>query len=335
MRRSSWSRRGRRAVWVPAVLLALAIAAGPVVASPVVHLTLFSQQQVQTIAFEFAQSLGYFRNEGLDVTLEYFASGTTAFQVFQTGRGDIVFSGDVPSISYWAHTNHDYRLIAPVERETKGYELVVRSGIRTPQDLRGKVLATRVGSTGSHFFWAYLRKYGMTDHDITIKNMDGPTMVSALDRGDIDGFFLWAPFPQRALEVSGQKVHILADAGAVVSGYYTVIGVRAGWLPHNQDTVARFLRAAVEGQQYAAAHKGAVATYLHDKFGMSPTASSQQYDIEDWLLRFDPGFYHDFADFARWMRSVNMMDQPLAWSSFAYVDGLRAVNSRLVTPPPK
>ncbi len=227
MRRLCWPRHGTPTVWILAVLLTLPVAGCPVVAAPVFHLTLFSQQQVQTIAFDFAQSLGYFKQEGLDVTLEYFASGTTAFQVFRTGRGDIVFSGDVPAINYWAHTDHDYRVIAPVERETKGYALVAKSSIRTPQDLRGKVLATRVGSTGSHFFWAFLRKYGMTEADVTIKNMDGPTLISALDRGDIDGFFLWAPYPQRALEVSGQKVHVLADAGSVVSGYYTVLGVRA------------------------------------------------------------------------------------------------------------
>ncbi len=60
-----------------------------------------------------------------------------------------MFSGAVPAINYWAQTDHDYRVIAPVEREQNGYQLVVKSSIRTPQELRGKALATRIGSTGS------------------------------------------------------------------------------------------------------------------------------------------------------------------------------------------
>jgi NitT/TauT family transport system substrate-binding protein len=330
--RSFWCRAC--AAGILAILLLLPVR-GPALAAPLTPLTLFSQQQVQTIAFEFAQSLGYFKQEGLNVTFDYFASGTTAFQVFQTGRGDIVFSGDIPAIAYWAHTDRNYRVIAPVERETKGYEFVVKSSIRTPQDLRGKVIATRVGSTGSHFFWAFLRKYGMTEADVTIKNLDGPTMVSALDRGDIDGFFLWAPYPQRALEVSGSKVHVLADAGSVVSGYYTVLGVRADWLAGHREAVRGFLRAAVKSQRYVIVHKSAVVTYLDQKFGMSPQSSAAQYDIVNWLLRFDPAFYHDFGNFGQWMRSVKMIAEPLTWPSFVSLDGLRTVDPALAARPPQ
>jgi ABC-type nitrate/sulfonate/bicarbonate transport system substrate-binding protein len=332
-RRSAALRWG--AAWLLILLLALPLLWRAAGAAPLTHLTLFSQQQVQTIAFEFAHSLGYFKQEGLDVAFEYFASGTTAFQVFRTGRGDIVFSGDVPAINYWAQTDHDYRVIAPVEREQKGYELVVKSSIATPQDLRGKVLATRIGSTGSHFFWKYLRKYGMTEADVTIKNMDGPTMISALDRGDIDGFFLWAPYPQRAVEVSGSKVRVLADAGAVVAGYYTVIGVRAEWLSTHAPAVEGFLRAAVKGQQYALTHKSSVVKYVNQKYGLDPASSSAQFDNQQMLLRFDAAFYRDFADFAQWMQSAKMMKEPLAWSSFIYPDGLRKVDSALVAQPPK
>jgi len=321
------------AIGVLVVALMLPQWGSPAGASPATRITLFSQQQVQTIAFEMAQSLGYFKQEGLDVALEYFASGTTAFQVFQTGRGDVIFSGDVPAINYWAQTDHDYRVIAPVEREQKGYQLVVKSTVRTPQDLRGKLLATRIGSTGSHFFWKYLRKYGMTEADVTLKNMDGPTMVSALDRGDIDGFFLWAPYPQRALEVSGAKVHVLADAGAVAAGYYTVIGVRAGWLSSHKETVEGFLRASVKGQRYALAHKNDVVKYVDQKYGLDPASSSEQFDIQQMLLRFDQAFYRDFADFAQWMQSIKMIKEPLVWSSFVYTDALRKVDPALVVPP--
>lgn len=295
-------------------------------------ITLFSQQQVQTIAFEMADVQGYYREEGLEVMRRYFASGTTAFQTFQTGQGDIVFSGDVPSINYWASSGHDYRVIAPVEKNQKGYALVTKADIKTIADLSGKTIALREGSTGSHFIDRLKEKYKLTK--LSVKNMDGPAAVSALDKGDIDGFFYWAPFPARAIEVSGNRVHILATAGEVVSGYYTVLGARPKWLQENADTVERFLRASRRGQEYARTNRAEVITYVKEKYGLEEGPASTQYEQQQMALQFDEDFYRDFTSIAEWMQSQGMLKEPLIWSQFAYLDALRAIDSKLAPPVP-
>ena len=82
-----------------------------------------------------------------------FPSGTTAFQTFQTGQGDIVMTGDLPSVQYFFRTNGNYRTIAAMERDAKGYVAVARKDVRTPADLAGKTIATRVGSTWVRVHW--------------------------------------------------------------------------------------------------------------------------------------------------------------------------------------
>ncbi len=59
----------------------------PAGASTVTRITLFSQQQVQTIAFEMAQNLRYFKQEGLDVTIEYFGLRHNGVPGLQDGAG--------------------------------------------------------------------------------------------------------------------------------------------------------------------------------------------------------------------------------------------------------
>jgi ABC-type nitrate/sulfonate/bicarbonate transport system substrate-binding protein len=296
---------------------------------------LFSQQNVATSAFDMAQKLGYFAEEGIEVEFRYFASGTTAFQAFRAGQGDIVYSGDIPAIRNWAEAGQAYRVVAPVERSVKQYGIVARSTIQQPGDLRGKKIATRVGSTASHLVWAFLKKHGMTEKDVTILNMDGPAMVSALDRGDIDAFVLWSPYIERAQEVSGSKVRLLAYADAVVSGYYSIISAREEWVQQNGATLTKFLRAAVRGQEYVKRNKQEVVTYLNQKFGIDPKQVSGHYDVVEFLLKFDEAFYKDFAQFAAWMQETGSLKDPLAFGKFVATEPLQAVNPALVVPPPR
>src|SRR5882724_11710679 len=96
-------------------------------------LTLFGQPSVNNDAIWMAMEKGFYKEEGLDVTYRLFPSGTTAFQTFQTGQGDIVLSGDLPSVQYFFRVNGDYRTIAAIERDAKGYVVVAGKDIKTPQ----------------------------------------------------------------------------------------------------------------------------------------------------------------------------------------------------------
>src|ERR1700726_4417614 len=135
----------------------LALTAAQVQQAPL-KLTLFGQPSVNNDAVWMAIERGFYKEEGLDVTYRLFPSGTTAFQTFQTGQGDIVMTGDLPSVQYFFRANGDYRTIAAIERDAKGYVAVAGANIKTPQDLAGKTIATRVGSTGSWFISEYLTK---------------------------------------------------------------------------------------------------------------------------------------------------------------------------------
>lgn len=61
-------------------------------------LTLFGQPSVNNDSVWMALEKGLYKAEGLDVTYRLFPSGTTAFQAFQTGQGDIILTGDLPSV---------------------------------------------------------------------------------------------------------------------------------------------------------------------------------------------------------------------------------------------
>src|SRR3954467_15525413 len=211
-------------------------------------LTLFGQPSVNNDAIWMAIEYGYFKEQGLDVEYRVFPSGTTAFQTFRTGQGDIVMTGDLPSVQYFFNNPGQYQTIAAIERDAKGYVVIARKDIRKAQDLAGKSVATRVGSTGSWFISEYLSKNGVNPAAVAVKNLDTQLLPAALCKGDIAAFFIWQPIGSRTLEICPNDAHQLSDATGYVQGYL-VAGARPEFLnsADGADKVVRFLRAILKG----------------------------------------------------------------------------------------
>src|SRR5947208_15897962 len=92
--------------------------------------TLFGQPSVNNDAIWMAIEYGYFKEQGLEVDYRVFPSGTTAFQTFRTAQGDIVMTGDLPSVQYLFNNPGHYQTFVPIARDAKGYVLIARKDIR-------------------------------------------------------------------------------------------------------------------------------------------------------------------------------------------------------------
>jgi ABC-type nitrate/sulfonate/bicarbonate transport system substrate-binding protein len=298
-------------------------------------MTLFGQPSVNNDAIWMAFEKGYYQQEGLDVTYRLFPSGTTAFQSFQTGQGDIVMTGDLPSVQYFFRVKGDYRTIAVVERDAKGYVAVARKEITKPQDLLGKTVATRVGSTGSWFISEYLTKNGVDPSKVAVKNLDTQVLPAALCGGEIAAFFIWQPIGSRTLEICPDKSHYLTDATGYIQGYL-VAGALPEWLasPQGKDAAIRWLRATMKGRDVAEKDFTAVAAYAKAKLDLSEKATREQWDTNIRPLALDKIYYDDFCSLSRWAQAEKMTEQKIDFHQLTWPDGLRAINPIDAPPPP-
>jgi ABC-type nitrate/sulfonate/bicarbonate transport system substrate-binding protein len=315
-----------------ALLLNLAVAQTQPAA---IKLTLFGQPSVNNDSVWMAITKGFYAQEGLDVTYRLFPSGTTAFQAFQGGQGDIIMTGDLPSVQYFSRAKGDYRTIAVVERDSKGYVGVASNDIKTAKDLVGKTVATRVGSTGSWFISEYLIKNHIDPATVTVKNLDTQILPTALCGGDIAAFFIWQPVGSRALEICPDKAHYLTDATGYIQGYL-VAGARPEWLatPQGKDTATRWLRATIKGRDVAAKDLNAVAAYAAANLGLSEKATKDQWDTNIRPLALDKIYYSDFCSLSEWGRGANALDSRIDFNQLTWRDGLKDIDPKLVDPPP-
>ena len=308
---------------------------GSAAAQAPLKLTLFGQPSVNNDSIWMAIEKGFYKEAGLDVTYRLFPSGTTAFQTFQTGQGDIVMTGDLPSVQYFFRNNGNYRTIAAIERDAKGYVVVARKDITRPQDLVGKIIATRVGSTGSWFISEYLTKNGVDATKVTVKNLDTQVLPAALCGGEIAAFFIWQPIGSRTLEICPDKSHYLSDATGYVQGYL-VAGARPDWLasPEGKEIATRWLRATIKGRDVAQKDFAAVAAYAMAKLQLSEKATRDQWDTNTRPMAIDKVYYDDFCSLSKWAQGEKLTDQKVDFSRLTWTDGLKAIDPKLVDAPP-
>jgi ABC-type nitrate/sulfonate/bicarbonate transport system substrate-binding protein len=317
---------------IAALLLALVTGAQ---AQALKKLTLFGQPSVNNDAIWMALEYGYFKEQGLDVDYRVFPSGTTAFQTFRTGQGDIVMTGDLPSVQYFFNNPGQYQTFAAIERDAKGYVVIARKDVRKPQDLVGKPVATRVGSTGSWFISEYLTKNGVDPKSVPVKNLDTQLLPAALCKGDIAAFFIWQPIGSRTLEICPNDAHELSTAEGYIQGYL-VAGARPEFLNSKEgaDKVVRFLRAVMKGRAKAESDFKAVAAFAAKTYSLSEKATRDQWDTNIRPIALDKVYYDDFCSLSKWARSEGLTKEPLDFTKLTWPNGLRAIDPKLAQPSP-
>lgn len=322
----------RPIAWLLAATLLLA---GTAHAQALKKITLFGQPSVNNDAIWMALEHGYFKEQGLEVDYRVFPSGTTALQTFRTGQGDIVMTGDLPSVQYFFNNPGQYQTFAAIERDAKGYVVIARKDIRKPQDLVGKTVATRVGSTGSWFVSEYLAKNGVDPKSVPVKNLDTQLLPAALCKGDISAFFIWQPIGSRTLEICANDAHQLSDATGYIQGYL-VAGARAEFLSSadGADKVVRFLRAIIKGRARAESDFRAVAAYAAKTYSLSEKATRDQWETNIRPIALDRVYYQDFCSLSKWAQGAGLQSQPLDFAKLTWPNGLRAIDPKLAEAPP-
>jgi len=320
---------------IAGISAATLLAAGAAHAQALKKITLFGQPSVNNDSIWMAIEHGYFKEQGLDVDYRVFPSGTTALQTFRTGQGDIVMTGDLPSVQYFFNNPGQYQTFVAIERDAKGYVVIARKDIKKPQDLVGKTVATRVGSTGSWFVSEYLAKNGVDPKSVPVKNLDTQLLPAALCKGDISAFFIWQPIGSRTLEICPNDAHQLSDASGYIQGYL-VAGARPEFLasPDGSDKVVRFLRGILKGRAKAEGDFKAVAAFAAKTYSLSEKATRDQWETNIRPIALDKVYYQDFCSLSKWARGAGLTSQPVDFTKLTWPNGLRAIDPKLAEAPP-
>ena len=144
---------------------------------------------------------------------------------------------------------HDPKVFLHMDWSRGGDAVIVKRGINSVNDLRGKTIAY-AGFTPSVTFLAYmLESAGMSFNDVKLQEVPLPTdAANAFKGGKVDAAIVWSPDDEIAVrETPGSKVlQSTREASNIIADVYMV---KNDYLRKNKDKIAKFY----EGWMKAAA----------------------------------------------------------------------------------
>ncbi len=243
----------------------------PVTLSEVAHSVFYAPQYA-------AIELGYFEDEGIDLTLKNGVGADKVMTTLISGDADIGFMGSEASIYVYQEGSEDFAVNFAQLTQRAGNFLVGRT--EEPdfswQSLKGKkVLGGRAGGMPQMVFEYILRKNGIDpSRDLTIdQSIDFGLTAAAFTSSDADYTVEFEPYATTLEQEGNGKV--VASLG-VDSGYvpYTAYCARKSYLEQNPEIIQAFTNAIQRGLQYVNTHSAEeIAATIKPQFQETDTAS--------------------------------------------------------------
>ncbi len=285
---------------------------------------------VAAIPAYVAADKGFWAQEGLNVKTPMFSSGRLGLDALLSGSAEVMSVSETPLI-HAIQQGHSIYIVATVTRHRETKFIGRRDhGINGADDLKGKTLATLPGTNSDYFMYKFLQAHHIGKSDVRIVALQPPDMVSALVRGDIDGYFAWEPHIYYAQQQLGANA-IVIGPDDLYRGRHCV-AMNQDFVLKHPDIVVKLLKGLVKAEDYVHAHpdeaKAIVAKYTHTNRA-AIDALWPEYDVRVELRQ---ELLDILAAEGQWAATQGTSKVPVPnFKSYIYTVGLSTVRPDTVT----
>jgi NitT/TauT family transport system substrate-binding protein len=219
-----------------------------------------------------AKEKGYFKDAGLDVTIQKGAGNAQILGLIKGKQADFAaldFTGAEIQAGKGAFTN--WRAIAAIHQQTLvSIMTTADTGITKPTDLSGKTVATASGSVSELLFPAYAKLAGVDPKTVTIQGVQPTALNGLMAQRRVDALSTFLLSQTALHNVSKKQVVILPYSQYLSDLFGNAIITTPEIIASKRDLVQRFVKAAMQGLQYTLDHPDEAAQILHQA---EPTAA--------------------------------------------------------------
>jgi NitT/TauT family transport system substrate-binding protein len=282
IRKTNWSRMLRNAAIAAAPL---AFAVTPAAAQQKLTFLLNVPPAGYNAGFELAVEKGFYKDLGLDVTIEPGNGSQTTAQLLSVNKYDIGFADSAPAMKLIA-SGAKMKIIATIlQGNPNAVTALKKTGLKSAADMKGRKVAMPNAGSQPSMFPLVLAANNLKESDITLVNMPPQSMVAALLQGTVDVILGSVDQYDIQLKAQGQEFdsYLFIDSGAPTVS--TSIIATDDFLAKNPDVAKKFVAASLKGW-YAAIDNPAEGTAAMKK--MFPDANEKlapaQIDATKFLM---------------------------------------------------
>lgn len=219
-----------------------------------------------------AKEKGYFKDAGLDVTIQKGAGNAQILGLIKGKQADFAaldFTGAEIQSGQNKFTN--WRAIAAVHQQTLVSIMTTKdTNITKPTDLNGKTIATATASVSELLFPAYAKQAGLDPKTVKIQGAQPTALNSLMAQRKVDGLSTFL-LSKKALETASKKEVVVLPYSEYLSDLFgNAIIARDDVIASDKDEVKKFTEAILKGLQYTLDNPQEAAEIMHK---YEPTAA--------------------------------------------------------------
>lgn len=156
------------------------------------------------LPWQVAQEGKLFEANDVSVNLKWFDGYLESINALSASKLDAntqTLSDTISSVAAGA----DQVIVLVNDNSTGNDKIIVREGINSIADLKGKRVAVEEGTVDHFLLLQGLKKAGLTQNDIDFQPLETGAAAAAFVAGQVDAVGVFAPFTTKALERSGSK----------------------------------------------------------------------------------------------------------------------------------
>jgi NitT/TauT family transport system substrate-binding protein len=199
---------------------------------------------------------GYYKEEGLNVSIQPSKGTADAIRAVVSGIADIGFI-DLPSLVASGAAGGAIKIVA-VNYQKPPYcvfSLNPGANITEPKQMAGLEFGSSTSSFLPRIMQAFMAMHGVDGKTLKVVNIDGAArvpMLAARKVASVDQFIMSEPSIRRAVPDAKPICLFLGDHGLEI--YSNSIGTTDEYLTKNPEVVKKFIRASLRGWQFALAN---------------------------------------------------------------------------------
>jgi ABC-type nitrate/sulfonate/bicarbonate transport system substrate-binding protein len=307
--------------WIFTAFAGIALSSGAAIAQTRAQMTIATGVDPAFSQFYVAKEAGLFEKNGLDVTINTGPSGSAMVPFLINNQVHAAYGADLAGVINH-NIDNNIVIVADGTYLVKWLSVVGRN-VENLDGLKGKKIGISKG-TGSEIFWNRVVEKKKLDHaDYKIVNVEAPEMLAATERGDIDGFATWEPWPTRTLmSVKGTK--IVQDAEGIYNNINFVYMNRT-WIESNRETAEKFMTALTEANDLIGKDRPAAAKMVAKFLKMPVELATELMPKVEFNITLTDRALQTIKIAEEQLAKQNKLKAPLDYTKYVYPDLLKKV----------
>jgi ABC-type nitrate/sulfonate/bicarbonate transport system substrate-binding protein len=264
-----------------------------------------------------ANYYGYFKDEGLNVTIHWNQSGADIITVMAGGSAPLA-AGSMFGQVLFVNQGLPIRTIAALADISEAQGFVLSPGVKlsSPKELEGKKLAFTQGSPSPLLLAKLAKLFGFDMAKVQLVNMNQPEGIIAASKGEVDGLLGWQPNLYRLIKLGGtlyatgtalyvtDKPQQLPDNDRLQMNHSQLLAAQS-WIDGKPNTLKAVMRALLRANELLAQDRPKALDAMEKELRVDRDALTVMAEANKYSLTLDSRIVDSLNFIGDWAISIN------------------------------